>query len=377
MIIQQSTLATWQIEDKSVQAVITSPPYYALRRYQIPDVIIGGNKDCQHEWGNKKITLKHKSNETNPGKEAYFKDKGASDDTGYQFCIHCNAWQGQYGLEPTPQLYIEHTRLWAKEAWRVLKKDGVFFLNLSDSYAGSNCGSNDYRGRKQDEKYQGQKVGKQKGYPSKCQLLIPHRVAIALIDDGWILRNTIIWYSTNKMPESVTDRFSKKYEYVFMFVKQERYYFDLNSVREPHKEVSIRRVDTALRNREKGGEVENEIKGDPANSPNPYNKNNGIGSMQPNQFKGGDYMVAELNPLGKNPGDVWNCEDNSGANTGENNKEPYKGNNPHRMRLTKHELATERKGSYQDPLHTKAYNPLGKNCGDVCSIPTAPSPEKH
>lgn len=229
MIYTQSVFDSWPIESGSVQAVITSPPYYALRKYDIPDIQIGD-------------------------------------------------WNGQYGLEETPALYVEHTRLWAKEAWRVLRDDGVMFLNLADSYSGSNCGSSDYRGRKQDEKFQGQKTGKT-NYPNKCQLLIPHRVAIALVDDGWVLRNTIVWFKGNAMPESVTDRFSKKYEYVFMFTKASKYYFDLDAVKEPLKKSTTQRIKYLHgTNGEKHGELR-KTSGKPQ----------------------GDYSHLK----DKNPGDVW------------------------------------------------------------------------
>ena len=65
-------------------------------------------------------------------------------------------------------------------------------------------------------------------------MLIPHRFAIGCIDSGWILRNEIIWAKRNGMPESVTDRFSKKHEYFFLMVKQQKYYFDLDGVRTPY-----------------------------------------------------------------------------------------------------------------------------------------------
>lgn len=216
-IYQQSVFDRWPIADNSVQSVITSPPYYALRKYDIPDVVIGGDSGCVHEWGESQVGVQ------NPG-----------------ICVKCNAWKGQYGLEPTPQMYVEHTRLWAKETWRVLRGDGVFFLNIADTYAGSGGAGGDYNPggmREGQPKYRQVK----NNFPTKCQLLIPHRVAIALVDDGWILRNTIIWYKTNAMPESVTDRLSKKYEYIFMFVKQRKYFFDLNSIKETLKFSSIQR----------------------------------------------------------------------------------------------------------------------------------------
>lgn len=205
----------------------------ALRKYDIKDIVIGGDKLCKHEW---------KEHERKPsggsGKNANVggnqDDYSNLRDGSYfsKFCTYCNAWQGQYGLEPTPSDYVSHSLLWAKEAWRVLRNDGIMFLNLADSYAGSGGAGGDYNAgglREGQPKYKQTKSN----YPSKCQLLIPHRVTIALVDAGWCLRNTICWLKSNAMPESVTDRFSKKYEYIFMFTKQEKYYFDLDAVKIP------------------------------------------------------------------------------------------------------------------------------------------------
>ena len=215
MIYNQSVFDPWPIESESVQAVITSPPYYALRNYNIPDVVIGGNKNlfcafcemsipqidnsanikcpfcnkfkliainCKHEFSNEIIERK-RGNVAGVTAQCGVQKSGicgTSVNHG-SFCIHCNAWKGQYGLEPTPQMYVEHTLLWAKEAWRVLRNDGVFFLNLADSYAGSGVAGGDYNSgglREGQPKYKQSK----NNYPSKCQLLIPHRVAIALIE---------------------------------------------------------------------------------------------------------------------------------------------------------------------------------------------------
>lgn len=280
MIYQQSVFDPWPIESESVQAVITSPPYFALRKYSIPDVIVGGDKDCKHEW---EIIIKKASGRTNG-------NVGNNIDTRIHYesqtgtCIHCNAWKGQYGLEPTPQMYVEHTRLWAKEAWRVLRNDGIMFLNLADSYAGGGKGNYGH-GIDSGVKAKQHPKGKDFNYgeiPSKCQLLIPHRVAIALMDDGWTLRNTIIWYKSNGMPESVTDRFSKKYEYVFMFTKSGKYYFDLDAVREPHKDESIKRDRAGYKESPMQGRYQVE-----------WEKRKGTNDQQ------------FLNPLGKNSGDVW------------------------------------------------------------------------
>lgn len=267
-VIKQSVFDQWQIEDKSVQLIATSPPYYSLRRYSIPDVIIGGDKNCKHEWekhekkpaggsGKKSIIGGNQDDFSNMRDGSYFSN----------FCIHCNAWQGQYGLEPDYKLYVEHTRLWVKEAWRVLKDDGVFFLNIADSYSTQSGGMAQGEYGKLGAQL-GDSVGiikqpKINNYQSKCQLLIPHRVAMALIDDGWILRNTIIWHKPNGMPESCQDRLSKKYEYIFMFVKNQRYYFNLDAVREKYKEYpSEVQHPCSARDRIMGGNLKGKNPGD-------------------------------------------------------------------------------------------------------------------
>ena len=234
-IIHQSVFETWQIENSSVQCICTSPPYWSLRKYDIPDVVIGGQADCDHKFGNI-IPPRGKSNWDSFEKYRYDGKRGKKiEETGNinhgNFC-QCGAWQGQYGLEPDFHLFIEHTRLWAKEAWRVIRDDGIMFLNLGDSYVGGGRGSDKKFGIGRDnlpESFKGDDLIK-----PKCKLLIPHRIAITLIDDGWICRNDLVWHKINAMPESVTDRFSKRYEYIFMFVKQDDYYFDLDAVRETH-----------------------------------------------------------------------------------------------------------------------------------------------
>jgi DNA modification methylase len=123
-------------------------------------------------------------------------------------------YEGQWGLEPTFQEYLEHLWEMMDEIYRVLKPSGTVWINLGDTYS-----------------------------PSKCLMLLPHRFAIGCIDRGWIVRNDIIWAKRNGMPESVTDRFSKKHEYFFFMVKSQNYYFDLDSVRDKVKEASLKRYE--------------------------------------------------------------------------------------------------------------------------------------
>ena len=159
-------------------------------------------------------------------------------------------YDGQWGLEPTFQEYLEHLWEMMDEIYRVLKPNGTVWINLGDTYnSGGNTRSNkdgQKEGRSSHEYLE--KTGftksdiKLNGRP-KCLLLLPHRFAIGCIDRGWIVRNDIIWAKRNAMPESVTDRFSKKHEYFFFMVKSTNYYFDLDSVRDKVKIESLKRYE--------------------------------------------------------------------------------------------------------------------------------------
>ena len=204
------------------------------------------------------------------------------------FCSICGAWKGQLGLEPTPEMYIDHIVEICQEIRRVLRKDGVFFLNIGDSYV-SNPGNrtkvggfqaNPSQARAEAEspmamnkrgglvqsygEWTGQKARngdgefKKRGMSrigirhhilkSKDLCLIPFRLAIALQEDGWWVRSVIIWSKPNPMPESVSDRPSESHEYILMLTKSARYYFDQEAVREPYQPDSLRRTKVNVHN---------------------------------------------------------------------------------------------------------------------------------
>jgi site-specific DNA-methyltransferase (cytosine-N4-specific) len=135
----------------------------------------------------------------------------------------------QYGREPDPASYVATLRATFTEARRVLADDGTCWLNLGDSYSASGGGPTGLHA------YLGRHLGQPMAadVPAKNLLGLPWRVAFALQDDGWILRNAIIWHKPNAMPESVSDRASTRYETLFLLVKQQRYFFDLDPIREP------------------------------------------------------------------------------------------------------------------------------------------------
>jgi DNA modification methylase len=156
---------------------------------------------------------------------------------------------GQLGLEKTPQEYVENMVRVFREVRRVLRNDGVLWLNLGDSYAAASNGpqgaENEDRwgkGRlshKRKCEFSGRRVKSLGGLKPKDLVGIPWRVAFALQQDGWWLRSDCIWSKPNPMPESVTDRPTKAHEYVFMLSKSERYYFGQDEVREANDPANV------------------------------------------------------------------------------------------------------------------------------------------
>ena len=119
----------------------------------------------------------------------------------------------QLGLEETPEEYTANLVEVFSQVKRVLKDDGTLWLNLGDSYN-----------------------------TTKNLVGIPWRVAFALQQDGWYLRQDIIWHKPNPMPESVTDRCTKSHEYIFLLSKSEKYFYDADAIRETLAESSIKRL---------------------------------------------------------------------------------------------------------------------------------------
>ena len=231
----------------SVQCCVTSPPYWGLRDYGLEPFVWGGDPDCAHDWQERatpgQTGGKTEKQATNAGS---FHD-GATCAT----CATCGAWRGQLGLEPTPDLFVEHLVAIFREVRRVLRDDGVLWLNLGDSYAGASSGgvangSSSTLGPRRDG-LPGNSVwrcarGVKRTPPDlkpKDLVGIPWRVAFALQADGWWLRQDIIWHKPNPMPESVRDRCTKAHEYIFMLTKSARYYYDADAVAERSKHYGI------------------------------------------------------------------------------------------------------------------------------------------
>ena len=197
------------LPEASVQCCVTSPPYWGLRDYGVP---------------------------------------------------------GQIGLERTPAEYVAGMVAVFDEVRRVLKPDGVLWLNLGDSYAtGAGSVKDHPGGGKQGAAWagRGDRPGSPKhtegamgpttqpnrmplpGLKPKDLIGIPWRVAFALQEAGWYLRCDVIWSKPNPMPESVQDRPTRAHEYIFLFSKNERYFYDSKAIAEPGSQVSIDRLDRA------------------------------------------------------------------------------------------------------------------------------------
>jgi DNA modification methylase len=146
--------------------------------------------------------------------------------------------EGQLGLEPTPEEYVERMVAVFREVWRVLRDDGTLWLNLGDSYnaqyrgGGFDTASDKQRSNFGTADFMATKARMVTGLKPKDLVGIPWRVAFALQADGWYLRSDIIWAKPNPMPESVRDRPTKAHEYVFLLSKQARYWYDAEAIAE-------------------------------------------------------------------------------------------------------------------------------------------------
>lgn len=163
-----------RLPSQSVQCVVTSPPYWGLRDYDVPD---------------------------------------------------------QIGLEASLPQFINRLIQVFAEMRRVLADDGVFWLNIGDGYTSGNRG---WRApdKKNPARAMSIRPDTPEGLKPKDLIGVPWRLAFALQDDGWYLRADIVWNKPNAMPESVKDRPTRAHEYMFMFTKSERYFYDPKSILE-------------------------------------------------------------------------------------------------------------------------------------------------
>jgi DNA modification methylase len=237
------------LPDRSVDCCVTSPPYYGLRDYGT-GTWDGGDPGCDHKRPVSTSPLNANFNERWGNSPGQHKQEEARPQSYRNVCGKCGAQRvdHQYGLEESPAAYVEVMRQVFAEVRRVLADDGTLWLNIGDSYASGpigkqngQCGKAATDGRRVRTDIVLSAHRPVSDVPSKNLLGIPWRTAFALQDDGWILRNAIVWNKPNAMPESVTDRLSSRHELIFLFAKSRRYWFDLDPIREPQAETSLER----------------------------------------------------------------------------------------------------------------------------------------
>lgn len=225
-----------EIPAGSVQCCVTSPPYWGLRDYGTA-TWEGGDFACDHlrpapggfassglsAGFNNGLTPETIADKVNDRRQQF---RGT--------CAKCGATSvdRQIGLEATPDLYVAALVEVFAAVRRVLADDGTLWINLGDSYA-VRWGSRQSEGRAGMGDGSRTRGGAVPGTLKEKDLVgIPWRVAFALQADGWYLRSDIIWHKPNPMPESVTDRPTKAHEYLFLFAKSARYYYDAAAIAE-------------------------------------------------------------------------------------------------------------------------------------------------
>ena len=213
--------------------VVTSPPYYGLRDYNT-GTWVGGDPNCPH----KRLTKISKDTATG---HANMYDHGdvVGDAIYRQKCPICGAERqdSQIGLELTPQDYVRRLVEVFRGVRDTLKEDGTVWLNLGDTYHnyradGLNVKQTLHKDKHDQPEVSPNRANKIQGLKEKDLMGIPWRVAFALQEDGWYLRQDIIWHKPNPMPESVKDRCTKAHEYIFLLSKNSHYYFDHEAIQE-------------------------------------------------------------------------------------------------------------------------------------------------
>jgi DNA modification methylase len=270
-----------QLEDESVHCVVTSPPYWGLRDYGV---------------------------------------------------------SGQLGLEPTLGDHIAKMVAVFREVRRVLRKDGTFWLNYGDCFATSVNGrsaANTKALGNDDRTFRDKPFSTVGGaLKSKDLCMIPHRLAIALQEDGWWVRMDVVWAKPNPMPESIIDRPTKAHEYVFLLSKSDRYFYDAEAIREVR-----------------------------------------TGDEDAKIFRGGSYVGGDVGPRtvvgNKRIGKPTRGRDTYGRHT-------LNGAIPDKQRRTGNALPARRRG------HARCHQGFnaeqianGRNKRSVWTIATAPFPEAH
>jgi DNA modification methylase len=204
-----------ELPDESVDCVVTSPPYYWLRKYVGAEQVQvwDGQSRCKHDWKSKVVHIDNLRFRNPKGKGrvgVHCNRRIYSDPKVKQaVCSKCRAWKGALGQEPTVILFIQHLIEIFREVRRVLKPTGTCHIVVADKYQ-----------------------------KNKNLCLVPQRLAIGLQEDGWILRQLNFWVKTNPRPSSTLDSRTECVEHVWMLTKAAHYSYNSKAVREPNSATS-------------------------------------------------------------------------------------------------------------------------------------------
>jgi DNA modification methylase len=252
----RDTMRRWASEGVKAQMCVTSPPYFGLRDYKV---------------------------------------------------------EGQIGLEQTPEQYITAMVEVFRCVRDVLADDGTLWLNIGDSYAANRAyqvPSTKGGPKHSDSQSAGGKGSKvPEGLKPKDLIGIPWMLAFALRADGWFLRQDIIWHKPNPMPESVRDRCTKAHEYIFLLSKSERYYYDIDAIKEDA--VTAGKVGGSFQGRQGGADYHAQGGGVGSEAKEYLNKNKrSVWTVNTKPYKGAHFATfptALIEPCilaGSRPGDI-------------------------------------------------------------------------
>lgn len=297
-----------ELPDESVHCVVTSPPYFGLRDYGV---------------------------------------------------------DGQIGLEPTPAEFVAVMVEVFREVRRVLRKDGTLWLNLGDSYANDGKWGG-HTGGKHVKALHCSPIGRNKRYTGlkpKDRVMIPARVAIALQDDGWWLRDEIVWQKPNPMPSSVKDRTTPAHEMVYLLTRSARYHYDAEAIMEPMSDVSIARLSQPSIVSQQGGDKQDAYEA--------AGLNERSGSRRPNEIV--KSLAAKVGKNERIDGPSASTSPRAGFNARWDAQEAHQRLNNQDEKL----VAGEKWGARHEGWKATAADRVGRNKRSVWTIATEPFPEAH
>jgi len=302
-----------ELDDNSIDCVVSSPPYYGLRDYGTAKWQ-GGDLNCSHSYGRNTrggLTEFQKKNKGSFGDESVKSGEN---------CKLCGAKRidEQFGLEKTYQEYLANTVKVFETFKPKLKDTATVWWNVGDSYNTKPAGNKDLKkssglpNKKENLHKRKDNISKVllKSLKEKDLLMIPNRVAIALQMAGWYIRSEIIWHKPNPMPESVRDRPTSCHEKIWLITKNKKYYYDADAIRDPLASSSLTRLNQDIKN-QKGSARGNGGRKTNGNMKAVFSKKN----IKGNFSKRGITRTTEglnlktqlekINPLGRNKRNVW------------------------------------------------------------------------